>query len=136
MSKPLVMFADPERAVIDYLAPLLSGTTVGATTPAGSTTAPVAPYLLVAWNGTPSVSWPATQATTVRLTAFCVTPTAAKTLLAQAQGELLAHPGDVAIWSVQPLTGGLTAIDPDTQLHMCSATFRVNVRPASAPVTP
>lgn len=132
MSKPVVVFADPQRAVIDYLAPLLTDTTVGATVPTGSSSAPVAPYLLVAWDGTPTVSWPATQAATVRLTAFCATPTKAKALLAQAQGQLLAHPGDAAIWSTQPLTGGLTAVDPDTQLHMCSATFRVNVRPTAA----
>lgn len=129
MTRPLVNFADAERAVIDYLTAHLSET-VGAFYPRSSTDSPAVPFVQVAWDGTPTVLYPITQRATVRVTAWAATPTAAKALHAKAQGLLLTHPGDGAVWAVQALTGGLPARDTDTGLFLTSSTYRVSVRPS------
>lgn len=129
MTKPLVTFADPEHAIIDYLTGKTAAT-AGSFFPKSSTdTPPSLPFLQVAWDGTPTVRYPVTQDPTVRLTWWDENPTPAKAGLALAQAHMLAHPGDANVWNVLPLTGGLPSRDPDTGLWLCTATFRVSVRP-------
>lgn len=129
--KPVVEFADAERAIVDYLSTKLPDVNVGTFFPKSSTDAPSVPFLQVGWDGTPAVVYPVTQRATVRLTAWGSSPTPAKALFARAQGYLSAHPGDASVWSTVPLTGGLPTRDPDTLLFLCSGTFRVNVRPSA-----
>lgn len=125
-------FEDAQRQVVDYLDAKMS-TTVGAFYPQSSTDAPELPFLQVGWDGTPTVEYPITQRATIRLTAWASQPTQAKQILAEAQGRMLTHTDTDGIWAIHALTGPLPVRDPDTGLHLVSATFRVAVRSTPLP---
>lgn len=128
MSKPLVTYPDPERAVVDHLADAFAGedVTVGIGVPAGWTAASD-PHLQVACDGTPTDEHPIAHRTTVRIVAWSSSTTEAKRLALLAHGHLLADPtGD--LHSVTPLTGLLPAHDRDHDAELASFTVRVRVR--------
>jgi len=140
VSIPLVTFADPEVAVVDYLTTALagrsesytSGVTVGAFYPRSSTDAPVQPFVQVSWDGTPTVPYPITERATIRVTCWADNPGPAKLTAQLVQGLLAVHPGDTGVFAVQILTGPLPARDPDTGLFGVSLTCRVSLRPTAA----
>lgn len=135
MAKPLVVFADPERLIIDYLRTSLAARgqspTVGVGLPAGWTVR-AGHHVAVASDGTPSVTYPVTVGAMVRVTTWAESTTAAKTLASLCMGLLLAHPGDEDVDSVTAMTGVLPARDPDNGAPIASVTVRANLRPHAA----
>lgn len=128
MSKPLVTYPDPERAVVDHLADALAGedVTVGIGLPSAWNKAGV-PHLQVACDGTPTDEHPIAHRTTIRVVAWASSTSEAKRLALLAHGHLLAAPtGD--LHSVSPLTGLLPAHDRDHDAELASFTVRARVR--------
>lgn len=124
MSNPRVSFANPRRAVIDFLEGKIAE-------PVGAEFPSVAPAVQVAWDGTPSVVYPVTQRASVRVTAWADGPTAAEALADKCVGFLATHPGDASVWGVQVLTGILPGFDDASGRHFASATFRVSTKPTT-----
>lgn len=128
MSKPLVTYPDPERAVVEHLADALAGedVTVGPGLPRTWTTASD-PHLQVACDGTPTDEHPIAHRSTIRVVAWASTSAEAKRLALLAHGHLLAAPtGD--LHSVSRLTGLLPAHDRDHDAELASFTVRARVR--------
>lgn len=130
MSKLLAVPPDAEHVVRDYLETALAArsqdVTVGVDLPTIWTTE-TKPHVQVALDGTPSVNYPVLWKATVRVTAWSSSTTTAKALAALCQALLCAHPGDVSVASVQPLTGVLPTRDPDTGAQLASVSVRVNL---------
>jgi len=130
--KPLVMFPDAERAMVNLLTTLLGvyepGYTVGVGVPDGWSPGSSYPHLQVAWDGTPLQAYPVVQHATIRLVAWAYDTTEAKRLASLAEGLALAYEGDAEISGIRPLTGVLPAQDPDTRAEIASVTVRVTVR--------
>jgi hypothetical protein len=138
--KVLAVFGDAELLVKTYLAGALAaraesyavGASVGLILPAGWTRS-AAPFVLVAWDGTPAMTYPAMAAATVRLTAWHATASKAKALVGLAHALVLNHPGGDGIASVNALTGVLPAIDDDNGADIASVTVRVHLRSTVLP---
>jgi hypothetical protein len=138
--KVLAIFGDAEVLLKTYLATALAarsesyaiGATVGLILPAGWTRA-AAPFVLVAWDGTPVVTHPVMAAATVRLTVWHATATKAKALAALVQALALIYPGGGGIASVNVLTGVLPAVDDDNGADIASVTVRVHLRSTVLP---
>lgn len=131
--KPSIEYADPERAIVDYLDSQLDDA-VGTWFPRSSTEAPPQlPYTQVGWDGTPGDLWPAAEIAEVRVTCWTAAGqyTAAKANAAKARAVLLAHPGDALAWRVEPGLGRMPGTDPDTELPFCTFTVRVATRPTA-----
>lgn len=145
MTKPLVVFPDAERLVVELLEDegvgdelvvvddFEPGVTVGVGVPDGWTPEGSPPHLEVAWDGTPLEAHPVVAFATIRVVARAASTTVAKRLAALAQGLLLAHRGGSGIAGCSPLTGVLPSRDPDTRAELAAITVRVKVR-ASTPV--
>lgn len=113
MTRPAVTYPDPERLIVDLLTDELDDVTVGVDLPAAWTPRS-APHVQVAWDGTPAGRHPITLGATIRVVAWAATKTAAKALALEAHGRLCAYTGGIAgLVNVLPLTGPLTAVDPD-----------------------
>jgi len=130
VSKPLAIPPDAEHVTIDYLAPALlargQDVTVGVDVPTTWATT-TKPHVQVALDGTPEVTYPIRWRTTIRLTAWASTTTAAKALVALAHGLMLQHPGSPEVGSVRPLTGTLPTRDSVTGAQLASVTVQVNL---------
>lgn len=123
--KPVAVYPDAERLVVDFLRPLFSGAaTVGVGVPNGWTPAAV-PHVSVAQDGQ-LLDHPVVAHCTIRCTARAASTTQAKRLATLAQAHLLAVP-DFACGAAS-LTGVLPARDPDTHAELASVTVRVSVR--------
>lgn len=138
---PLVTFADPTRAIVDYLAvylpdrpePYVDGVTIGVWRPSDSSMeSPTLPFVQVASDGTPTVRWPVFIRSTVRITIWHTNPGPAAALASLVFGLMSAHPGDDRVWCVYPFTGPLPGIDDVSGAYLNSLTFGVSVRPAAA----
>ena len=131
--RPLVVFPDAERVVVDYLTAALAergeDATVGVNVPP-SWTPGQNRHVQVAWDGTPSLTYPAVSRATVRVTCWSSSPTASKSLVGLCQALLLTHPGGDGVGNVRELTGVLPAQDPDTKAQLASITVRVSLRGA------
>jgi len=131
--KPLVVFPDAERVVVDYLTKALADrsedVTVGVGVPS-SWTSSQKRHVQVAWDGTPSLTYPAAARATVRVTAWSSSTTASKDLAGLCQALLLTHPGGGGVGNVREGTGVLPAQDPDTKAQLASITVRVSLRGA------
>lgn len=136
MSKPLVVYPDPEVAAVDLVQTLMtlegeSGTVaVGVPedwTPATGT------HVQVAWDGTPELAHPVVAFPTVRITVWAAEPSEAKRVALLLQGHLLAHVGGT-LRNIRPLTGVLPAQDPATRAEL--ATFTVRCATRSTVITP
>lgn len=130
--KAPVTFPDPEREVRDFLAPLLPGVTVMVGVPA-DWTPKAGPHLQVATDGMFMAGYPVYGEATVRLVAWAEGPTAAKALVQEAQGRLLAHTGGGAIARTRPLTGVLPSRDFQTNAEQAAVTVRVTLRSVPLP---
>ena len=141
MSKPLVRFGDPERAVIDYYAAAYAGAIAASAPSKIDSAAPPAAlstgwWLQVELDGTPDGSgW--VESPTVRVN--CHTPPGkrsdAKANASLAHGLLRIHPGDDLVFGTVPLVGRSQVItDPATKNLMVWFTFRVNLRPTPVSV--
>jgi len=130
VSKPLAIPPDAEHVTIDYLTPALlargQDVTVGVDIPTTWATGTKS-HVQVALDGTPEVTYPIRWRTTIRLTAWASTTTAAKALAALAHGLMLQHPGSPEVGSVRPLTGTLPTRDPVTGAQLASVTVQVNL---------
>ena len=130
MSKPLAIPPDAEHVTIDYLTPALlargQDVTVGVDIPTTWATGTKS-HVQVALDGTPEVTYPIRWRTTIRLTAWASTTTAAKALAALAHGLMLQHPGSSEVGSVRPLTGTLPTRDPVSGAQLASVTVQVNL---------
>jgi hypothetical protein len=133
MTKPAVMLPDPERAVRDYLAPLLPQATVGIGVPGNWTPSAPKPHLQVATDGTFLAGWPVAGESTIRLVAWAAGPTTAKALAQHAMGLLLAHTGSDTIARTRPLTGLLPSRDEQTNAETAAVTVRVTLRAVPLP---
>ena len=128
MTRPLVTYPDPERAVVDHLIDALADedVTVGVGVPTDWDKADD-PHIQVACDGTPLDEHPVAHRTTIRIVAWSSSTSEAKRLALLAHGHLLGDPtGD--IHSVTPLTGLLPASDPGHDAELASFTVRVRVR--------
>lgn len=126
MTKLLVTYPDPERAVRDYLASVITEATVGVGVPSNWTKGS-GPHVQVATDGM-FLSHPVSGEATIRLVAWASGPTTAKRIVQLAQGHLLAHPGTGPIARTRPLVGLLPARDEQTGAEIASVTVRVTVR--------
>lgn len=90
------------------------------------------PWVQVASDGTPRLSWPVAAHTTIRLVARAGSTTEAQRLASLAQGLLAAHPGsgrdegDIA--RVRVLTGVMPVRDTDTRAELAWTTCQVTQR--------
>jgi hypothetical protein len=134
--KPLAVPPDAEHVVIDYLSPALlargqdvtCGVNIPTTwNPLPTTQGGTKPHVQVALDGTPEITYPIRWRTTIRLTAWASTTSAAKALAALAHGLMLQHPGSPEVGSVRPLTGTLPTRDPVTGAQLASVTVQVNL---------
>ena len=129
MSKTLATMPLAERAVIDYLTPLLAShgkdVTCGVTIPTTWTTATKS-HVQVGLDGTPVVRYPIYAKAAIRVTVWNASTTVAQSLAALCEGLLLSHPGDTVVSGVKPGTGVLPTRDPDTGAQL--ATIGVEVR--------
>jgi len=136
VSKPLVVMADAERVIVDYLTTQLAArddvddATVGAAIPDGWTEADP-PHVLVALDAA-DVTYPIRARCTVRLTTWAQSTTDAKRICQLAMSLCLVHPGDADVWSVVPLLGVRPAQDPDTGSPIATCAVAVSVRPSAA----
>jgi hypothetical protein len=137
MTKPLVVFADAQAAGADVLrAALASRTeayadaaTVGTLVPGDrSFEVPHLPYVMVRNDGS-SVQHLANSRTTLRVTVWHEDADQAHDLAQLCQGLLLAYGGGPVIRGCRPLTGPLSAVDPDSSAELSSFTVAANVRP-------
>lgn len=136
--KPLVGFADPEVATKDLLKRLLpsrpepcaTGAAVGLSLPAewDPRSPTVAPFVQVAWDGTPLQLSVARQFATVRVTVWHRNTTNAKNLAGLCQALLLADHTGGDITGYAFLTGPQPATDPDNDADIASFTVRAVVR--------
>lgn len=133
MAEP-VTYPDVERLVRDYLAARLDAS-VGVGVPA-TWTAQSGPHVQVALDGSFLRDHPAAAHCTVRLVAWAASTTAAKALVQEAQGWLLAHPGGGGIATTRPLTGLIPGRDSRTGAEIASVTVRVTIRAVPLPVEP
>ena len=128
--KPLAIPPDAEHVAIDYLTPALAArgqdVTCGVNIPT-TWTSTTKSHVQVALDGTPEITYPIRWRTTIRLTAWASTTTAAKALAALAHGLMLQHPGSPEVGSVRPLTGTLPTRDPVTGAQLASVTVQVNL---------
>lgn len=126
--KPLVIHADPEPLVVDYLAANLDDTVGVGPPPDGWNVDTSETYLGVFWDGTPRTDRYVAQHATIRLTAFGKHTGPVKAAALEAQAHLSAHPGSEEIAAITPLTGVLPAYDDDLRAEMASFTVRVTTR--------
>ncbi|MGZ4530731.1 MAG: hypothetical protein ACXVXP_00095 [Mycobacteriaceae bacterium] len=128
MSKPVSIFADPERLAIDYLVD--QSTYDVDSRPPQSTLATGVTHVQVTLDGTPTSSL-VREAATVRVTVWGDpnARTSVKAIASELRGVLVARAGDLDASSVQPLVGrSAVAADPDTKNLSCWFTVRVNLR--------
>ena len=125
------VFHNPLRETIDYLETRLAdypaGTTVGAKVPSTAT----APYLQVAWDGSPGGTQQV-ETGAVRVTAWA--PKGQSTLAADVASLARKHALEMAtatIWRTTPGAGRLPDVDPDSGLPFCSFTVNADVRPVT-----
>ena len=128
--KILAVAPPAERAVIDYLTPLLAshgkdvtcGVNVPLTWAAGTKS-----HVQVGLDGTPVVRYPVYAMAAIRVTVWNASTTVAQSLAALCEGLLLSHPGDDVVSGVKPGTGVLPTKDPDTgaQLAMIAVEVRL-----------
>ena len=141
--KPRVMFPDPERRIVDYLASALSSetVTVGSILPTNWGVGSV-PHILVVCDGTPRERWPVAAWPTVRLVAHVApqpgqlvgSSSEAKRLALLAQGLLLSRPSDAEISTITGLAGLLTVSDPEhDNAALASVSVRVELRSVPIP---
>lgn len=127
--KPLAVTPPAERAVIDYLTPLLAShgkdVTCGVNVPETWTTATKA-HVQVGLDGTPEVHYPIYADAAIRVTVWHASTTTAQSLAALCEGLLLSHPGGTVVSGIKPGTGVLPTRDPDTGAQL--ATIGVSVR--------
>lgn len=132
--KPLVTFADPERALIDYLTDVAVGypETYAPTTvsdgfpPTGS-----AYHLQVELEAGNADDYPIAERAQVRVNCWAPSGkrTDVKALASLAQGLVYRHPGDVNVAGCSILVGRSDVItDPDTKRLMCWFLVRVNLK--------
>lgn len=140
--KPLVTFADPEKAIIDYLLGAFTGNladrkpgTVTAGPPSSKLSG--ATHVQVELDGSFVNSYPATDRATVRVNCYAAPGRRSdvKALASLVQGLVSIHPGDADVFGTVPLVGRSAVItDPDTKNLMVWFTFRVNMRPTAVSV--
>jgi len=129
MTRPLVTYPDPERAIVDYLTAALADAgetvTVGVGVP-HAWKPKDRPHVSVAWDGTPwSRRFVAIRAA-MRITVRAATTTEAKRIALLAEGLLHARPG------VRPQLGVMPTRDEDTDAEL--AWFTVGVLTRSTPI--
>jgi len=128
--KLIAVTVDAEVAGVDYLEAglVLQGedVTVGAHEPTDWSVA-TKPHVQVALDGTPSATYPATAAATVRITVWATSTGEAKRVARLSQAVIVAHPGGAGVQSVQHLTGVLPTRDPDTRAELATCTVRMNL---------
>lgn len=136
MTKPLVIFCDPETVVVDYyksaFAPRAESykpATINTAYPSTSLGATTALQVELEVGGTDG--YPTTERAQVRVTAHAGKDARsnAKRLASLAQGLLFAHPGDANVAGTLPLVGRSDVIrDPDTGNLMVWFLFRVDLK--------
>lgn len=128
MSRPVVMYEDVERLVIDVLEDLLddheTSFTVGVGVPTGWTAA-APPHFQVSCDGTFAVMHHVAVRSTVRITVWATSTGEAKRLANLALGLIDGYTGEPAM---RVSTGILPAQDPDTNAEIASITATVTVR--------
>lgn len=134
MTKPLVTFADPERAVVDFYLTAGIADTVSNAFPTTDLTGD-AKHLQVELESGGAEDYPVTERAQVRVTCYTAPGkrTAVKSLASLAQGHLYAWEGDADVAGTVPLIGRSDVIvDPATKNLMVWFTFRVDMKPAVA----
>lgn len=124
-------YGDLERALVDYLTPLIAGlpgfagATVGVGLPTGWSTGSPPHVSVFDDGGTEARSWtgdPLVETATVRVTAWANTPTRAKTLARLARRALLEYPA-------RPGARVVAAQDPDSRAPIASGTITITRAP-------
>lgn len=137
MTKPLVVFADAQAAGADVLRaalaaraePYAADVLVGTRVPGDrSPDTPHLPYVMVRNDGS-VVQHLANSRTTLRVTVWHSDADQAHDLAQLCQGLLLAYGGGPVIRGCNPLTGPLSALDPDSQTDLSSFTVAAKIRP-------
>lgn len=123
--KLLRTYPDVEHLVIDRLDEVMTGCTVGVGVPDGWTRA-AGRHLQVNLDATTTVH-PIAAESTVRLTAWADSTTAAKALVQEAAARLLADSGDDIV-RTRPGAGLLTARDTDYEAELATVTVLVTTR--------
>lgn len=129
MAKPLVIFADPERKVIDFFTALGIADSVSSDFPTTTLTG-TAKHLQVELEVGGSQDYPATERAQVRVTCHMAPGqrTAVKQLASLAHGHILAWGGDADVAGTSPLTGRSDVITDDaTGNLMVWFTIRVSI---------
>lgn len=128
--KPVAVPPDAERVTVDILTAALASrgqdVTVGVNVPP-TWAKGTKPHVQVALDGTPGLTYPIMWNATVRVTCWHESTTTAKALAALSQALLCSFGGSRTVASVQPLTGVLPALDPDTGAQLASTTCRLNL---------
>lgn len=137
MNNVPVVFADAQATGAGVLRealegrsePFTAGATVGTKVPATrAPEAPHLPYVMVRKDADFPHASMANARVTLRVTVWHKRPDDAHDLAMLCQALLLVHSGPV-IRSARPGTGPLAAIDPDSDVDLCSFTVLANVRP-------
>lgn len=137
MTKPLVVFADAQAAGADILRAALdgraeayaAGASTGTRVPGDrSFEVPHLPYVMVRNDGS-LVQHLANSRTTLRVTVWHEDADQAHDLAQLCHGLLLAYRGGPVIRGCRPLTGPLSAVDPDSHTDLSTFTVAANVRP-------
>lgn len=144
--KPVVVFPDPEVAVIDYLKARWLGRSEDYKPAKIKNSFPVntegkdvvltgdQTHVQVELDGTPdSADYPMVERCTVRVTSWSAPnkPTHAKDLATRNEAFVYSHPGDDDVFSTKLLTGRLKGTDRDSGNQFVSFTARVNMRPTA-----
>ena len=126
MTKIVVRFPDPMRAVLDILRATLPAVTFGTVQPEEMASSPL-PYVMVRLDG--SFRSVVTKSATVRISAWASTESAALDLAESIESELLGYRGGAKVRSIAPLTGAFPTFDPDYGAALASFTVAVRLRP-------
>lgn len=134
--KPVAVFGDVRAAALSALRDLLAartepyaaGAELGTRVPGDrSTDVPHLPYVLVVLDGTPTVQYPISAISALRVTVWHTSEEQAHDLAQLCMGLLLAYSGPV-IARVRPGTGVLPSTDPDSGTPIASFTVAPHTR--------
>lgn len=104
--------------------------TAGVIIPTAATWTAATKFAQVAQVGTTRLVYPIAWFTTVRVTAWVGTTTAAQDLAALCEALLLSHPGSALVAGFLPLTSGLLAKDAATGAQLSSFTVTAKLQGA------
>lgn len=135
--KPLVVFPDPQLAVVELLRTKLSaraetfatGATVGTVTPDGEArTLTSAPYVMVRLDATAS-RYPVDETATIRVSVWHSSEAKSLALGQLCRALLLSYEGGEKIRVATPLTGPIPAGDPESGDPLSTFTVAIRLRP-------